>query len=352
MGNQTFDMFGLNFSGIIREGTCRMSARPRPLHTCGVSFMEIARKTYTETQEFNGPLGLVTKKIIRLAPFASLLVYVLQYEYLFLAILSFVDDHIILALERKVEAIFPPSKYVFNKVDKLVQIVETLPAKFDFAASKLPIIFHQIPILDWALSCAISWLNFWLSILTHWGSGTTHEKEIMVDINCNDSSIEQTKVQEADNNMVEFQNETKGCFSPMSATSGSETEASSPNAKRCTYKDALEKVVKSTYKDALEKGTSESTQSTEGSPKQMIRSTVSSEATSPKGEKNESTKEKECFADEETEEASASKEETGEGGDHTTVMEDDPVSLPTNKTPECTNKGDPILALFESAWHI
>ncbi|XP_034914509.1 uncharacterized protein [Populus alba] len=326
-----------------------MSARRRPLHTCGVSFMEIARKAYTETQEFNGPLGLVTKKIIRLAPFASLLVYVLQYEYLFLAILSFVDDHMILALERKVEAIFPPSKYVFNKVDKLVQIVETLPARFDFAVNKLPIIFHQIPFLDWALSCAISWLNFWLSILTHWGSGTTHEKEIVVDINCNDSSIEQTNVQEADNNIVELQNETKGYFSPMSATSGSETEASSPNGKRCTYKDALEKVVKSTYKDALEKGTSEST---EGSPKKMIRSTVSSEATSPKGEKNESTKEKECIADEETEEASASKEETGEGGDHTTVMEDDPVSLPTNKKPECINKGDPILALFESAWHI
>ncbi|KAJ6898416.1 hypothetical protein NC652_025049 [Populus alba x Populus x berolinensis] len=240
----------------------------------------------------------------------------------------------ILTLERKVEAIFPPSKYVFNKVDKLVQIVETLPARFDFAVNKLPIIFHQIPFLDWALSCAISWLNFWLSILTHWGSGTTHEKEIVVDINCNDSSIEQTNVQEADNNIVEFQNETK---------------ASSPNGKRCTYKDALEKVVKSTYKDALEKGTSEST---EGSSKKMIRSTVSSEAPSPKGEKNESMKEKECIADEETEQASSSKEETGEGGDHTTVMEDDPVSLPTNKKPECINKGDPILALFESAWHI
>uniref|UniRef100_A0A6N2NFW8 Uncharacterized protein n=1 Tax=Salix viminalis TaxID=40686 RepID=A0A6N2NFW8_SALVM len=133
-------------------GTCRMSARRRPLHTCGVSFMGIARKAYTETQEFNGPLGLLTKKIIRLAPFVSLLVYVLQYEYIFLAILSFVDDHIILALERKVEAIFPPSKYAFNEVDKLVQIVETLPAKIDFAVGKLPVIFHQIPFLDWALS--------------------------------------------------------------------------------------------------------------------------------------------------------------------------------------------------------
>ncbi|KAF9673677.1 hypothetical protein SADUNF_Sadunf10G0049100 [Salix dunnii] len=332
--------------------TCRMSARRRPLHTCGVSFMEIARKVYTETQEFNGPLGLLTKKVIRLAPFASLLVYVLQYEYLFLAILSFVDDHIILALERKVEAIFPPSKYVFNKVDELVQIVETLPAKIDFAVGKLPIIFHQIPFLDWALSCAISRLNFWLSILTHWGSRTTHEKEIVVDINCNDSSIEQTNVQEADNNIVEFQNETKGCFSPMSPTSGSETEANSPNGKRCTYKDALEKVVKSTYKDALEKGTGESTRSTEGSPKQMIRSTFSGEATSPIGEKNESMKAKECIADEETEEAIASKEETGEGGDHTEAMEDDPVSLPADKTSESSSKEDPILALFESAWHI
>ncbi|KAJ6431330.1 hypothetical protein OIU84_018754 [Salix udensis] len=289
-----------------------MSARRRPLHTCGVSFMEIARKAYTETQEFNGPLGLLTKKMIRLAPFVSLLVYVLQYESIFLAILSFVDDHIILALERKVEAIFPPSKYAFNEVDKLVQIVETLPAKIDFAVGKLPVIFHQIPFLDWAHSCAISWLNFWLSILTHWGSRTTHEKEIVVDINCNDSSDVQTNVQEADKNIVEFQDETKGMFQSL-----------------CLQHQPRK-------------------------PRQVVRTVRDAPVKQPvlKGEKNESMKAKECIADEETEEASASKEETGEGGDHTAAMEDDPVDLPEDKTPESIGKEDPILALFESAWHI
>ncbi|CAK7327388.1 unnamed protein product [Dovyalis caffra] len=333
-----------------------MNARRRPLHTCGVSFLEIARKAYTEAQEFNGPLGLVTKKIIRLASFASVLVYVLRYEYLFLAILSFVDDHVILTLERKAEASFPPSKYVFNKVDKLVQIVETLPAKFDIAVNKFPIIIHQIPLLDWALSCAISWLNFWVSILTHWGSETTKEKEIVIDINCNDNSVEQPCVREADNNIIDFQNhdsnETKECFSPISATSCSETEIGSPKVMRGTYKDALKKVVKCTYKAALEKGKGESIQNTEESPKQMIQSTVSREATSLKGDTNESTKERECIAEEETEEASASKEANGEEGVHSPVMEGDPVSLPANKTPESISKEDPILALFESAWHI
>ncbi|KAJ6721626.1 hypothetical protein OIU85_024690 [Salix viminalis] len=79
----------------------------------------------------------------------------------------------------------------------------------------------------------------------------------------------------------------------------------------------------------------------------MIRSTFSSEATSPKGEKNESMKAKECIADEQTEEVSASKEETGEEGDHTAAMEDEPVDLPADKTPESIGKEDPILALFE-----
>jgi len=331
-----------------------MSGRRRPLHACGVSFMEITRKAYREAKEINGPLGLVTKKLIRLASFASLLECVLRYECYFLAILSFVDDHIILALERKAEGIFPPSRYVFNKVDKLVQIVETLPAKFDSAVNKFPILIHQIPFLDWALSCAICWLNFWLSILTHWGSETTKEKEILVDINCN--SIEQKIVQEEDSNAIEFQNhdgnETKVCFCPISETSGSESQTGSPKVVRCTYKDALEKVVKSTNKDALEKGTGESKENSEESTKQIIQSTVRGEETSTKGETNESMKPKECIAEEETEEARASKEATGEGGDNTAVIEGNLISLPANKTLTSISKEDPILALFESAWHI
>ncbi|KAL3582653.1 hypothetical protein D5086_016985 [Populus alba] len=185
-------------------------------------------------------------------------------------------------------------------------------------------------IADWALSCAICWLNFWLSILTHRGSETTKEKEIVVDINCNNNSIEQTIVQEEDSDAIEFQNhdgnETKVCFCPVSATSGSESQTGSP------------KVVKSTNKDAPEKGTGEGIQNSEESTKQMIQSTISSEETSSieqmihstvsgeetstKGETNESMKQKECIAEEETEEARASKEAAGEGGDNTAVIEE------------------------------
>ncbi|KAB5545183.1 hypothetical protein DKX38_013295 [Salix brachista] len=197
-----------------------------------VRFMEITRKAYREAKETNGPLGLVTKKVIRLDSFSSLLECILQFEYLFSEILSFVDDHIILALERTAGGIFPPSRYVFNKADKLVQIVETLPEKNDSAVNKFPLLFHQIPFPDRALSSAICWLSFWLSILTHWGSETTKEKKIAIHINCNNNSIEQTIVQEENGNRIEFQdhdgNETKECFSPISATSGSESQADSP----------------------------------------------------------------------------------------------------------------------------
>ncbi|KAG6766313.1 hypothetical protein POTOM_030389 [Populus tomentosa] len=342
-------------------GTCRMSGRRRPLHACGVSSMEITRKAYREAKEINGPLGLVTKKLIRLASSASLLECVLRYECFFLAILSFVDDHIILALERKAEGIFPPSRYVFNMVDKLVQIVETLPAKFDSAANKFPILIHQIPFLDWALSCAICWLNFWLSILTHWGSETTKEKEIVVDINCNNNSVEQTIVQEEDSDAIEFQNhdgnETKVCFCPISATSGSESQTGSPKVVRCTYKDAPEKGTGEGIQNS-EESTKQMIQSTisseeTSSTEQMIHSTVSGEETSTKGETNESMKQKECIAEEETEEARASKEAAGEGGDNTAAIEGNLISLPANKKLMTSiSKEDPILALFESAWHI
>ncbi|KAJ6769198.1 TRANSMEMBRANE PROTEIN [Salix koriyanagi] len=131
-----------------------------------VRFMEITRKAYREAKETNGPLGLVTKK-----------------------------------------------------ADKLVQIVETLPEKNDSAVNKFPFLLHQIPFPDRPLSSATCWLSFSLSILTHWGSETTKEKKIAIHINCNNnSSIEQTIVQEENSNRIEFQdhdgNETKECSLP------------------------------------------------------------------------------------------------------------------------------------------
>ncbi|KAJ6725779.1 hypothetical protein OIU79_004018 [Salix purpurea] len=101
-----------------------------------VRFMEITRKAYREAKETNGPLGLVTKKVIRSG---AVICYLLA--------------------------------------------------------------------------------ELWLSILAHWGSETTKEKKIAIHINCNNnSSIEQTIVQEENSNRIEFQdhdgNETKECSLP------------------------------------------------------------------------------------------------------------------------------------------
>ena len=138
-----------------------MSSRHRPLHTCGASILTIAHSAYVKAQAFNGPIGSTTRRVAKLA---SPLAYVMQYQWL--AILSFADD-CILAVENVVEKMFPPSTYVFNRIDNLVQIIETFPAKFDDALEKAPEIVDQV-------------VFFMITTLTHWESGSAREKDIMV----------------------------------------------------------------------------------------------------------------------------------------------------------------------------
>ncbi|KAJ4844889.1 hypothetical protein Tsubulata_016461 [Turnera subulata] len=250
-----------------------MCSRRRPLHTCGVSFVAIVRGAYTRAQCFNEPFSTLTEKIARIGMLVSIVDFAVKYHYHLLTFLSFVDDHILLALENSVEAICPASKHVFNTIDRLVAVVETLPSTVDAVADKLDLIIHQIPFLYWALACAISCLNFWISILTHQRMDSTKEKEIGVDISSEDSVQERAIPGEAEKKMKLDDpgfHEVKEDFSPSSASSESEVgstgcseaeiEVGSKVAKGCTYKDALKKGKKITYKEVLEKGRKEDIQ--------------------------------------------------------------------------------------------
>ncbi|KAK4539017.1 hypothetical protein RGQ29_032061 [Quercus rubra] len=116
-------------------------------------------------------------------------------QYQWLTILSFADDQII-AVENMIERVFPPSNHVFNKIDYLVQVAETLPEKFDYAYDKIPTIIHQFR-FDCALVQVIFLLNFFITKLSHWEYGSAREKEIIVDINCEKQNDEQAFVDEA-----------------------------------------------------------------------------------------------------------------------------------------------------------
>lgn len=177
--------------------------------------MEIADKAYTNAQHLNGPLGSVTKNLARLASPACPLVYALEYQILIM--FSFFDDRIF-ALESQVEAIFPPSRYAFDKIDEFVRAAEILPGKFDAAVNNFPTVIHQVSFLDWALLHAISCLNFFISRLTEWEN--TIEKEIMMDMNSSERSNEPEVLQESASQKTETQNldhvETKEGMRPKS----------------------------------------------------------------------------------------------------------------------------------------
>ncbi|BFG16158.1 hypothetical protein CerSpe_024320 [Prunus speciosa] len=162
-------------------GIKMISARRRPLHTCAVSILVISHKAFTIAQGFNGPLGFIIKFAARVATLGGPLAYALQYQWFTMAILSFIDNRI-LALEDMVERFYPPSHIVFDKIDDLVRVTETLPGKFDNVVSKIPACVSHVSFLDWTLVRAISLLNFVVASLSYWRmSKDTKEKEIKVD---------------------------------------------------------------------------------------------------------------------------------------------------------------------------
>ncbi|KAG6708830.1 hypothetical protein I3842_06G100900 [Carya illinoinensis] len=216
-----------------------MSSRHRPLQTCGVSILATARIAYNKAQDFNGPIGTTTRRIAKLVSFTSPLVYALLYPWL--AILSFVDDQIlfvdILSVENVVENIFPPSKYVFNKIDYLVQIIEIFPEKFDYAMGRYAMIARQVH-FDCTLVHIVCWLNFFITTLTHLGSESTREKEILVDINFQDKPA---LVDEAKHSDV---GDKMGNLSLIPETPQAETETVNEGIAKTTYKQVLEKGTK------------------------------------------------------------------------------------------------------------
>ncbi|KAG7975367.1 hypothetical protein I3843_06G094300, partial [Carya illinoinensis] len=247
-----------------------MSSRHRPLQTCGVSILATARIAYNKAQDFNGPIGTTTRRIAKLVSFTSPLVYALLYPWL--AILSFVDDQI-LSVENVVENIFPPSKYVFNKIDYLVQIIEIFPEKFDYAMGRYAMIARQVH-FDCTLVHIVCWLNFFITTLTHLGSESTREKEILVDINFQDKPALEVawKIEEE---IAEEKRDGSVCLEPavvdvayqpleFQANDNSEKKEESPPIQAETEtvgKTVDAGIAKGTYKEVLKRGTKEDMQS-------------------------------------------------------------------------------------------
>lgn len=155
-----------------------------PLHTCGNAMLTTAYKVYKRAESLPNPMGSTTQKLAR---FMSPFLYPIQYHWL--AILSFTDDQI-LTVENIVENVFPPSSYVFDKIDAFVHVSENLPIKFDNAIDKFPTMLRKVPCLDWALTQLILILNILITTLTNCEVIVVDNvKEIRVDSNPNYDGI-------------------------------------------------------------------------------------------------------------------------------------------------------------------
>ncbi|KAK1415819.1 hypothetical protein QVD17_31607 [Tagetes erecta] len=96
-----------------------------------------------------------------------------------LAILSFVDDHV-MVIEDLVEAIWPSSTCVFDKIDDVVKASESLPVKFDdFCDHEVPALLQRVPFYDRVFK--------------------KDEKEIVIDITCHGYKAEPGKAFEYEN---------------------------------------------------------------------------------------------------------------------------------------------------------
>ncbi|KAL5717652.1 hypothetical protein ACHQM5_010631 [Ranunculus cassubicifolius] len=228
------------------------TTRHRPLHTMGLAILTIAHKAYSKTDHLPGAVGVATRK---LAMFLGPIIYIILYQWL--STLSFID-HRILTIEKITEMIYPPSAILFDKIDALVEVSETVPDKFDDFADKLLNKMHHVPFLNWALLQSNAILNFFINLLVDWGFRVVAEKEIKVDSNSRESEPSVRKVEESN---------SKEKSGNASVENGEETK----RAKVSTFKEVLlrpkneelckenedkgMKKVQPTYKEILEKGT-------------------------------------------------------------------------------------------------
>ncbi|KAF8378112.1 hypothetical protein HHK36_029449 [Tetracentron sinense] len=225
-------------------------------------------------------------------------------------------------MENMVETIFPPSAYVFNKIDMLVHISEILPGKFDNVVDEFPMIIAKVPFLNWASTHLSSGLKFLISTLTDWRTDGTKKKEIMIDINCDDLTNELASEDtfqcptrtishaEHENEVIVKPSSTENS-PPVSDTPQTETKSAGVMDKSCAQGGDGLKPMKCTYKEVLEKG------------------------------KKENVEEKCDCGKEETQEAMVSKGEVHKEAE-----------MDANGRNEGVVKEDTILELFESGWHM
>ncbi|XP_058731808.1 uncharacterized protein LOC131603505 [Vicia villosa] len=218
--------------------TTRMCSRQRPLHACGVSMLTIGDIAIGKTQNINGPIGSTFKNMATLAKFITPLIYTIQYQWL--TFLAFIDDRI-LAAENITEKLFPPSSYVFDKIDEIVLMILSLPDKFDGVLNKnVPEIIQKVPFLEWMLKVVTSKMNSLVSTLRRENS-SVDEKTIDVDISfCNNDSREMESG--ASEEYLEFPMDPSSVdsFPPIpEAENKSNVAVSCANNKKSSYKEVL-----------------------------------------------------------------------------------------------------------------
>ncbi|KAI3988424.1 hypothetical protein MKX01_031642 [Papaver californicum] len=203
------------------------------LHTSGNAMVTTAYKAYKRAELLPNPIGTIAQKLGRVV---KRTVCIMQNHWL--AILSYADDQI-LYVENAIENVFPPSSYIFNKIDTFIHVSETLPVRFDNAADKLPAIIQRVPYLEWELAQLFLILSFLISTLTNWGVDGANEKDIRIDINCHDET--------AINDRGFTGNED------MCIPSSTGNDTSSNDTEEYGEKEENEKQIKETYKDILVK---------------------------------------------------------------------------------------------------
>ncbi|KAF7813622.1 uncharacterized protein G2W53_034598 [Senna tora] len=223
----------------------RMNSRQRPLHASGVSIFSMADIAYRKTLNFPGPFGSTCRRIAKLAESANPLIFAIQYQLL--AILSFLDDHIVV-IEKMMEKLFPPSSLLLDKIDDMVLVIMSLPEKFDQALNKLPDIMHQIGFMESVLVHLISWLNCLISTLNRWGLENRMIREVTVDV----STICSGKFEPQSRTLSSVNSESRESF-----LATSESEASEAESMRMMAMGFLTHNKRGSYKEALEKGREE-----------------------------------------------------------------------------------------------
>ncbi|KAK7246970.1 hypothetical protein RIF29_41843 [Crotalaria pallida] len=299
-----------------------MSLRHRPLHACGVSILAIGDIAFAKTQNINGPLGSSLRRVTKLGKFVTPLIFAIQYQWL--AILSFMDDHILTA-EKLTEKLFPPSTYLFDKIDEIVLMIMSLPQKIDSVVSILFLkIIHHVPLLEWALTRVVSWLNDLVSMLGEEDS-RVEEKTIGVDRNCNEH------IEDSSSNDIKSEDSIES-FPPISESCEAKNvkgvdDMAVPSPKKGSYKEVL-----------LEKGKEESLYE-----KQMI---------DDYGDKGSSYKEALVRGKEEKKvvdgnECEGDLEKKNDGDSEENESD---VTCQFERSESVKDKDDPLLELFESAW--